>query len=147
MHHDISSIVQANCDLLGIHPPDVKYAPASDFLTPTTIAATRDDGGAIQLNQDIPASTPDLWFSLSHELRHVWQIQRGKLSHSYSDRQGTSVVAYNMQYEEIDANAWAYIMCTEFLHLRPTLETALPPEVVERIIVRAQRISRFRLYG
>ena len=61
-------------------------------------------------------------FVISHEARHIYQIDEKKFSKDYKQRHETDLTTYNNQAEEIDANAFAYLICASLLHEAPTFE-------------------------
>lgn len=83
----------------------------------------------------------DIYFAIAHELRHEYQIVNGyfRFDH-YKNRDMLSLDEYNMQFEEIDANAFAYFTITHAF-LREPLFNGLNPEIVKLIKARAQWIS------
>lgn len=108
------------CNMLKIEPPDISY-DTSNFQTDTTLAQTKSDGSTIYIRL-LPTAKPELFLSISHELRHVWQIRLHpeKYLKNYKTRDDcTSLVEYNLQLAEIDANAFASIVMMKFFKMKP----------------------------
>lgn len=63
------------------------------------------DGKTIFLKKSYPTKM-DMFFSVAHEMRHIWQIQNGVVINR-TNRENCSVEEYNQQDTEIDANAFA----------------------------------------
>ena len=140
----VDSIVDWNVRALGIQEPEIIYADQEEFLTPTTLAATARDGKSLKLSRNVAVEEDarKLWFALSHELRHVYQIQKGTIGlKGYVPASETSVVDYNSQEAEIDANAWMLIAMATNLGIRPTLENQLGDELWHKIVKRAEEIA------
>lgn len=96
---------------LGIRVPSIEIVDR--LSTPTQIAAIDPDTMVLTLRRS--ASDPDKAFAVSHELRHVWQKEAGANFFDHMSPDSVDAVEYNMQPEEIDANAYAvFMMITEF---------------------------------
>lgn len=138
--HIIEHAVQFNCETLGVSPPRVTMLPASSFSTLTTFAAISPDGEKLAINSSLTLSKIDIWFAISHELRHKWQIDHdwdfGKYQKSDVD-----FCNYNRQPQEIDAPAWATIVLANLFHLRPKLAETLGNDVWGLIVARAKEIE------
>lgn len=111
------------CTILNIKVPSVSF-DTSNFPSDTMMAQCSPDGSTIYLRKcDRP--NPDQLFSIAHELRHIWQIKTDEdlyLSDYRPVDQCASVEAYNLQLAEVDANAFASIIMTEFFHLTPRFD-------------------------
>ena len=86
---------------------------------------------------------PDLFFSVAHELRHVWQIRYHKKEYlsSYESMDILkSTKQYNLQLAEIDANAFAYIVMVDFFGIKP-LFRGLSDDVKLKIMERVNEIA------
>lgn len=120
----IYNFVQDVCDILDIPSPEISF-DTSCFLTKTTLAQVNTSKNIIHLkNCDKP--NPDLFFSIAHELRHLWQSKtdKGKYFSSYktADR-CASIEEYNLQLAELDANAFAGVIMVDFFRLKPSFDT------------------------
>lgn len=83
--------IQVNCGLLGVSPPRVEDAPASDFATRTTMAALSSDGQTLIVNAAHDFSELDIWLAVSHEMRHKWQIETGWSLDGYRVNDGDTI--------------------------------------------------------
>ena len=107
------------CYLLNIKEPYVSYDVVG-FATDTTMAQCDVVNNTIYLYKDKP--NPDYLFSIAHELRHIWQYQTDEkfyLSGYKPSNKCSSVEEYNLQIAEIDANAFASIIMTDFFSIKP----------------------------
>lgn len=113
MDKRIKGFAELVCDVLDIDMPKICVSDVG--LTGTMLSACLSDGSEIHLRTD--KVSPDLLFAIAHELRHVWQIRTGKARYfnDYVPRTLLKIEDYNLQYAEIDANAFgAVIMCAMF---------------------------------
>lgn len=124
-----------NALALGIEAPPVIWAPAESFATPTTIAATRSDGRSIALNFSVLRDPPTVWLTVSHEMRHVWQIKNGLFDPSaYRVSSDVSAKDYNAQELELDAQAWSFAVMRIVHRIEPvTFRAQLGDELYDRI--------------
>lgn len=115
--------------MLGVPCPELRYA--STLSTPTQIAAM--DSESLILTLRSSASDLDKTFAIAHELRHLWQQQTERFELNEHAAPGSvSTIDYNLQTEEIDANAFAALVMEYFFRVRPTF-SALPPDLVQMI--------------
>ena len=137
-----------NAEVLGIEEPKVVFQPKEFFFTPTTWAALSERGTTIAVNRDIDFDgKPDILLAISHEMRHLWQMRTGKISKNYSPSDNSNLQKYNLQWEEIDANAWAVEMVEHFLKVTPLLEKTLGAEVWAKIRERQAEIRKGLIEG
>lgn len=131
--------VRTVCAVLGIDPPRIEQG--EKLGTGTSLAETESDGSAIRIASADPS--PDLYFALAHELRHVWQIRTNeqKWLAGYRPSSALDLIAYNMQPAEIDANAFAAIVMHDVFRLRPVFQS-LPEDIIKKIYARADEIAR-----
>lgn len=116
----IEKFITDVCELLEIEVPKISY-DTSHFLTKTTIAQCEPETNTIYLNK-IDKLNPDYVFSIAHELRHIYQYQTDEefyLSGYKPSNKCSSIEEYNLQIAEVDANAFASIVITDFLSLKP----------------------------
>lgn len=134
----IAPYVGTVCRILGITPPKIRYR-LPPGMSPTTLAAASSDGEEICVKNQAPSA--DLYFSIAHELRHIWQIRTDpdKYMSNYKTRADLDVDAYNLQPAEIDANAFAEIISVNLLMVRP-LFIGLSDRVKQKITRRAREI-------
>ena len=126
------------CEILNISIPSVSF-DASNFASKTTMAQCNQDGSIIYLKKyDKP--NPDQFFSIAHELRHVWQMKNDEQLYfsSYKPIDAcSSVEEYNLQIAELDANAFACLVMIDFFHLKPLFE-GVPESVKAKIYDRME---------
>lgn len=116
----IEEFITDVCELLEIEVPKISY-DTSHFPTKTTLAQCEPSVNTIYLNKtDKP--NPDYIFSIAHELRHIYQYQTNEkfyLSGYKPSNKCSSVEEYNLQVAEVDANAFASIVMTDFFSIKP----------------------------
>lgn len=116
----IEEFITNICELLEIEVPKISY-DTSHFPTKTTMAQCEPSANVIYLNK-IDKPNPDYVFSIAHELRHIYQYQNDKqfyLSGYKPSNKCSSVEEYNLQIAEVDANAFASIVMTDFFSMKP----------------------------
>ena len=116
----IKEFITDVCELLEIKAPKVSY-DTSHFSTKTTLAQCEPETNTIYLNKTDKLN-PDYVFSIAHELRHIYQYQTDEkfyLSKYKPSNKCSSVEEYNLQIAEVDANAFAAIVITDFFSLKP----------------------------
>lgn len=127
--------------MLSIAPPVFELVPTSKLATPTTMAELTRGGKYLAINDDFPFAEHDIWFAISHEMRHKWQVDTGFNFNGYFRSNTGNVVDYNLQPTEIDAHAWAVIVMANVFHLRPMLRESLGDEVWGAVERRAKEIA------
>lgn len=132
----IDDFVNLLCDILDIREPKISF-DISDFTTNTMLAQYDPKSKTIYLkNLDTP--NLDQLFAISHELRHIWQIQTNKqlfFSEYKPVELCNSIEEYNLQSAEIDANAFAGMIMIHFFKVKP-LYTGLSDNVKTKISSR-----------
>ena len=124
--------------ILGIPCPTIKNV--TQLSTPTQIAAIDPDGMILTLRSN--AEMYDKAFAIAHELRHLWQQRTGLFDLTAHSAAGSiSTVAYNMQPEEIDANAFAALIMESSFGVRPMF-SAFPSELICKIESQKDVIRR-----
>lgn len=116
----IEEFITDVCDLLDIEIPKISY-DISHFLTKTTLAQCEPDANTIYLNK-VDKPNQDYVFCIAHELRHIYQYQTDRqfyLSEYKPSNKCSSIEEYNLQIAEIDANAFASIVMTDFFSMKP----------------------------
>ncbi len=116
----IEEFITDVCDLLDIEVPKISYN-TSHFPTKTTLAQCEPSTNIIYLDK-IDKPNPDYVFSIAHELRHIYQYQTDEqfyLSKYKPSSECSSVEEYNLQIAEVDANAFASIIMTDFFSMKP----------------------------
>lgn len=140
----IDSVIAFNCRMLKLKQPTVKYESPDKFATPTTKAGINPDKNVIAININTVWKSPvEIWWVISHELRHLWQIKNGQFSvQNYNPSQENNLTSYAMQFEEVDANAWGVYVITSLFNTRPLLENVYGEQVWQKIIQRIEEIKK-----
>lgn len=116
----IEEFITDVCELLEIGVPKISY-DTTHFTTKTTIALCEPETNTIYLNK-VDKPNPDYVFSIAHELRHIYQYQTDEnfyLSGYKPSNECSSIEEYNLQIAEVDANAFASIIMTDFFSIKP----------------------------
>lgn len=133
----IDDFIHEICEILNIPTPSVSY-DTSHFSTETMQAQFHPASNTLYLKK-AETVNPDQLFCIAHELRHSWQIKKDESLYFSSYKtveKCPSVEAYNLQLAELDANAFATIVMTDFFHLKPTFERVsdlVKTKIFERI--------------
>lgn len=124
--------------MLGVPCPELRFV--ATLSTPTQIAAMDSENLILTLRSS--ASDLDAAFAVAHELRHLWQQQTERFDLDEHAVPGSvSTIDYNLQAEEIDANAFGALVMESFFHVRPTFPS-LPPNLVRLIDARKHTILK-----
>ena len=107
------------CEILDIEEPEISF-DVSMFPSETTLAMANVSTRTLHLREQAVKVIEDregdvdvsLCFTISHELRHIWQSDSDfeYWFHNYSD-DSSDVDAYNTQRAEVDANAFGDMVC------------------------------------
>lgn len=121
----INEFIEDVCDILNIEIPNILYGAHRTVYESAT--------NTIYISK-YNKFTPDLFFALAHELRHVWQYKchEHEFLSNYKTREVLDVEAYNNQIAEIDANAFASIVMMQMFQLKP-LYQGLSKNTVSKI--------------
>lgn len=137
MDKEIKGFIKGICDELGIPVPKIKINNRSD--TQLACLVINDDKYTLLLRNDYD-NIIDVYFSLAHELRHEYQAVNDYFRKDcYKRRNKLSLRDYNLQLEEIDANAFAYFIIVDEFKIKP-LFNGLDKDIVEMIKKRAKWI-------
>ena len=123
-----------HCDILDIDPVKVKFKTKLDG---TVLAMYVPSSRTIYVRRDIKLGNALLM--IAHEMRHVWQIDNGHFSDNYKQRNNTTLLPYNEQWEEIDANAYASLYLKAFYRFGPLFNT-LNDTIKSKIETREKEI-------
>ena len=126
------------CNILDISVPAIKFVPSDRMRTSTQIAALTPD--AVLVRNDVTVS-PELFFAISHELRHSYQIANGADLKEYQTSDKISNGQYNFQPLEVDANAFAALIMSDFFGIVPRFQN-LPESVRDAISSRMEQIRK-----
>lgn len=85
----------------------------------------------------------NILFALAHEFRHIWQYEEDEDKYIKNQKSKLELVskAYNLQIAEVDANAFAHLIMTNFIGVKPSFET-LDEEVKNAIYKRERQIAK-----
>lgn len=133
--------IKANARILGTPEPYLLLRGSEVFKTRSTRAALAEDGSYIIINIDQELDVRSIWFAVSHEMRHLWQMQNNCIRKVYSPSSGLPLSEYNEQPEEIDAHAWAVVVMKNVFGVRPTLDVNLGETVWKKIEDQANKIE------
>lgn len=128
------------CLVLNIPLPNISF-DTSDFKSLTMLAQCDAKNNMIYV-KNLKITNPDLFFSIAHEIRHLWQYQTNykEFLSNYKTVDVLGLEKYNAQPAEIDANAFSSIIMTELFHLQP-LWNGLSHENIIAIQNRANNIK------
>ena len=126
------------CNILDISVPAIKFVPSDRMRTSTQIAALTPD--AVLVRNDVTVS-PELFFAISHELRHSYQIANGADLKEYQTSDKISNGQYNFQPLEVDANAFAALIMYDFFGVVARFQY-LPESVRDAISSRMEQIRK-----
>lgn len=141
LHYKPSTVIRWNADQLGIAKIPACKKPRSFFLTPTTMAALASDGSGIAINNAVVKSDNDLWFALSHEMRHLWQIRSNRADlTAYTASDAADTASYNAQDMELDAHSWSFAVMIKLFGITPNLRSSLGDEIYDEILRRCADI-------
>ena len=126
------------CNILDISVPAIKFVPSDRMRTSTQIAALTPD--AVLVRNDVTVS-PELFFAISHELRHSYQIANGADLKEYQTSDKISNGQYNFQPVEVDAHAFAALIMYDFFGVVPRFQN-LPESVRDAISSRMEHIRK-----
>lgn len=138
----IEAFITEICELLKIQVPFISYNTLH-FPTETTLAQCNPVENTIYLRK-LNSLNPDFLFAIAHELRHIYQYQIDEkfyLSGYKSSNKCSSVEEYNLQIAEVDANAFASIVMTDFFSMKPQFN-GLSNKVINAIDNRVKIIIR-----
>lgn len=128
------------CAVQKIEPPKVQVNPKKILLnlTGSTLAMYVPEDNTVYLKQD--NISPDLLFSIAHELRHVWQwrTDQRKYFDNYKSSSELGIVDYNRQPAEMDAHAFATRIMIDNFGMKP-LFNGFPDELKNEIYSEAER--------
>ena len=127
---------QISKKVLRIACPPIK-ADASK-LQGSSLAALID--GTLYYNPDLKSW--DVYFSIAHELRHVWQMKKHRFTYfkDYKTREDLSVTEYNNQSAELDANAFGALIMEVTFGVQPRF-VGLDEATKKKIFALSERLN------
>lgn len=140
--NEFKNIIFEICDILNITKVKISY-DVSKFRSETMMAQVDVEKRIIYLKR-FNIITPDIFFVIFHELRHLWQYDHNKelFILSYKEvNEFDNVNDYNLQLAEIDANAFAGLMIMDLFGLKP-LYKGLSEKVKNKIYERIEVIKK-----
>ena len=135
----VQKFIEEICDILNISIPLISY-DTSHFQSDTMMAQCSSNGNQIFIKRYIKPH-PDQFFSIAHELRHIWQIRTNHDLY-FSNYQTVEIIGpekYNLQIAEVDANAFASVIMIDFFHLQPQYK-GLSDSIISAIKKRIDEI-------
>lgn len=139
----MKEVVFALSEDLGVAPPQLIRSGTQNLGT--KIAALELPDGRLLVRPDLPVL--ETLLALAHEMRHLWQVCNGMFSDSIAPEHYTDssvdFEAYALQPCEVDANAYAQLVCENLLGLRP-LWQGYSDNVKSAIAQRRKEIVRER---
>lgn len=142
MKLSIREYVSDVCKNLRIKTPTIVYS--SNLQTDTTMAQYDLDNNQLVIPHTIDPS-PDYLFAIAHELRHAWQKQDDPewFFANYKPSTELDNESYNLQFAEIDANAYAAIVMENIFHLSPQWNN-----LTDRVVFEIERrMNQIISYG
>lgn len=133
-----------NANALSIRPPRIHISAPCELMTDTTLAAMSADGRRLAIKSTI-TDERTIWFAVSHEMRHAWQIKHSTDFSSYKTANESGKLEYNSQEAEIDAHAWACIVINNVFKLQPMLDS-LGKELADMVANRSEEIILNRIW-
>ena len=144
----IEKVVQLNAYILDIPVPRIEVKKSSFFKTLTTRAAIVGELAEIALciNEDflvfLKNNEFERWLTISHEMRHLWQIVNGKGMQGYETSDRASILNYNEQELELDAWAWATVAVVQNVGEVPDFTKPLGKALHDEILKRAETLIK-----
>lgn len=130
--------------LLDMDPPVLIFSRHPELMTATTKAMAvvgKNQRPTIYINPHTDFS-PEIVLYVGHELRHIYQFYELQLTKEFEDYKSSKSLAteeYNLQWLEVDANAFGAICMIEITHCKP-LWNGLTGKVKAAIEKRQQEI-------
>ena len=116
----ILEFIKEVCDDLCISLPDSIVTDDKKFNQGTQLATLGYENGKsiLYLKTKYEYGDVDMAFAIAHELRHKYQIDTHVFDFdNYKTSNELSIREYNLQNEEVDANAYAYIVLMDFFQI------------------------------
>ena len=134
---EIYQFITLICKDLKINKPKIQIANV--FLSKTQLASYDPNKKLIIIKKDFE-NYYDMFFAISHEIRHKYQIDKGLFNfENYKQVNEISNYDYNMQKEELDANAYAYIIMASAFGVEAKFN-GLEENIINKIKERANEI-------
>ena len=136
---EVYQFINFICKDLKIKKP--KKVEFGKMKTETMLASYNYKKDIITIKKDYD-DIRDLYFAISHELRHKYQIDKKIFDfEDYKLSDAIDLKAYNLQPEEIDANAYAALIMMSLFGVKPLLN-GLDEDVKKAINKRIDELAR-----
>lgn len=135
----ILEFIKEVCEDLCISIPDSIVTDDKKFNQGTQLAtlAYENEKSILYLRTKYEYGDVDMAFSIAHELRHKYQIDTHVFDFdNYKTSDKLSIREYNLQSEEVDANAYAYIVLLDFFKLKVDFKLLLKDDAVADVIMK-----------
>ncbi len=135
----ILNFIKEVCEDLCISLPDSIITEDKKFNKGTQLATLVYENGKslLYLRTKYEYGDVDMAFAIAHELRHKYQIDTHIFDfENYKTSKELSRREYNLQNEEVDANAYAYIVLMDFFKLKVDFKLILKDDVVANAIMK-----------
>lgn len=135
----ILNFIKEVCEDLCISLPDSIITEDKKFNKGTQLATLVYENGKslLYLRTKYEYGDVDMAFAIAHELRHKYQIDTHIFDfENYKTSKELSRREYNLQNEEVDANAYAYIVLMDFFKLKVDFKLILKDDAVANAIMK-----------
>lgn len=135
----ILEFIKEVCEDLCISIPDSVVTDDKKFNQGTQLAALayENEKSILYLRTKYEYGDVDMAFAIAHELRHKYQIYTHVFDFdNYKTSDKLSIREYNLQSEEVDANAYAYIVLLDFFKLKVDFKLLLKDDAVADVIMK-----------
>ena len=135
----ILEFIKEVCEDLCISIHDSIVTDDKKFNQGTQLAtlAYENEKSILYLRTKYEYGDVDMAFAIAHELRHKYQIDTHVFDFdNYKTSDKLSIREYNLQSEEVDANAYAYIVLLDFFKLKVDFKLLLKDDAVADVIMK-----------
>lgn len=135
----ILEFIKEVCEDLCISIPDSIVTDDKKFNQGTQLAtfAYENEKSILYLRTKYEYGDVDMAFAIAYELRHKYQIDTHVFDFdNYKTSDKLSIREYNLQSEEVDANAYAYIVLLDFFKLKVDFKLLLKDDAVADVIMK-----------
>lgn len=135
----ILEFIKEVCKDLCISIPDSIVTDDKKFNQGTQLAtlAYENEKSILYFRTKYEYGDVDMAFAIAHELRHKYQVDTHVFDFdNYKTSDKLSIREYNLQTEEVDANAYAYIVLLDFFKLKVDFKLLLKDDTVADVIMK-----------
>ena len=142
MKKDIYEFIDIICCNLEIKKPRIQIGNIA-FSKGTQLAAYDYKNKKIAIKDpETYENSADIFFAIAHELRHKYQIDHHKFDfENYRTTEEIPAKEYNLQKEELDANAYACIVMIDMFGIKP-LFNGMDDKIINKIYKRIEEIVK-----